>query len=198
MSINNHICLAGKVVSEPMLGYWCYQTNYYTFALSSLRLSGNADVVWVHIKQDLYFPFICSSAYIGVEGELRTCNREIGGKRRLVIYVHAQHVYPLSLSNDNQVFLKGSLCKQAQRRFTPLGKEIADAQIAVRRASNKCDFIPLIVWGMNASAISNVQKGGTITVMGRLQSRAYTKQLDCGTVEQRTAYEVSVGQMQIL
>lgn len=46
--------------------------------------------------------------------------------------------------------------------------------------------------GRNAKYAGEYITGDKIQINGRLQSREYEKQLEDGTVEQRTAYEVSV------
>ena len=70
--------------------------------------------------------------------------------------------------------------------------------LAVNRAYGKSDYIPCITWGRSARFAAKLSVGDKITLTGRLQSRAYQKQLPDGTVIEKTAYEVSVGHLELL
>lgn len=97
---------------------------------------------------------------------------------------------------NNNVKLSGYICKPPVYRVTPKGREIADVLIAVNRMYGKADYIPCITWGRNARYAGNLDVGTRIDVEGRLQSREYTKKLDDGTEEIRTAYEISVSRIE--
>ena len=98
----------------------------------------------------------------------------------------------------NEVVLVGYICKAPIYRQTPFGREIADVLLAVNRAYNKSDYIPTIAWGRNARFCQNLEVGTKVKVVGRVQSRMYEKKHDDGTVENRVAYEVSVGSLEIV
>ena len=70
--------------------------------------------------------------------------------------------------------------------------------LAVNRAYGKSDYIPCITWGRSARFAAKLSVGDKITLTGRLQSRAYQKQLTDGTVIEKTAYEVSVGHLELI
>ena len=70
--------------------------------------------------------------------------------------------------------------------------------LAVNRAYGKSDYIPCITWGRSARFAAKLSVGDKITLTGRLQSRAYQKQMPDGTVVEKTAYEVSVGHLELL
>ena len=72
----------------------------------------------------------------------------------------------------------------------PLGREICDVMLAVPRSYRRSDYLPCILWGRTAQAISQCATGDTISLTGRLQSRLYRKATGDG-VEVRTAYEIS-------
>jgi single-stranded DNA-binding protein len=75
--------------------------------------------------------------------------------------------------------------------MTPFGREITDVLLAVNRHFNKTDYIPVITWGRNAKFTKSMSVGDKVTIEGRLQSRIYTKTHGDGTIEEKTAYEVS-------
>ena len=98
----------------------------------------------------------------------------------------------------NEVVLVGFICKKPIYRQTPFGREISDILLAVNRAYNKSDYIPCIAWGRNARFCQNLEVGTQVKVVGRIQSRMYEKKHEDGTVENRVAYEVSVGSLEII
>ena len=93
---------------------------------------------------------------------------------------------------------EGYICKEVRYRKTPLGREISDLLLAVNRPYDKLDYIPCVIWGRNASYISNFAVGTKIKVVGRIQSREYVKQLKNGDSETRVAYEVSVSEVKVM
>ena len=98
---------------------------------------------------------------------------------------------------SNEVTLTGYICKKPIYRKTPFGREIADILLAVNRAYNKSDYIPCIAWGRNARFCENMPVGTELKIIGRVQSRAYEKKYEDGTVENRVAYEVSIGSLEV-
>lgn len=99
---------------------------------------------------------------------------------------------------SNEVILTGYICKTPIYRQTPFGREIADILLAVNRAYNKSDYIPCITWGRNARFCSKMEVGTEVKVIGRVQSRAYEKKHEDGTVEQKVAYEVSISNLEVV
>lgn len=63
---------------------------------------------------------------------------------------------------------------------------------------NKSDYIPCIAWGRNAVYSGTLEVGDKIAVCGRIQSRQYKKKSEDGQVCVKTAYEVSILQMEPL
>ena len=90
------------------------------------------------------------------------------------------------------------MCKKPIYRKTPFGREISDILLAVNRAYNKSDYIPCIAWGRNARFCENMPIGTEVKISGRVQSRIYEKKIDEERVEQRVAYEVSVGSLEVI
>ena len=96
------------------------------------------------------------------------------------------------------MFLDGYVCKEPIYRKTPLGREITDLLVAINRPYNKSDYIPSIVWGRNAKFAKSLKVGDRIQMWGRVQSREYEKKHEDGTVENRVAYEVSIGSLEVV
>lgn len=189
---NNKINLAGTVVSEPTT-YNCCGENFYSFLLSVKRNSGKEDIIPVNISQ-LLQEKITPGEKIAIKGQVRTYNRVIDNKNRLIITVFAQEV--LSYTEDiNSVEITGSFCKAPKYRTTPLGRDICDIHLAVNRERGKSDYIPCIVWGRTAAHIGQLNVGKKVSIQGRLQSREYDKKLTDDVILKGVAYEVSVNRI---
>ena len=109
-----------------------------------------------------------------------------------------EEVVASSSNITNEIVLIGYICKEPIYRQTPFGREISDILLAVNRAYNKSDYIPCIAWGRNARFCSKMSVGTEVKVTGRIQSRNYEKKHDDGSVEKKTAYEVSISNLELI
>ena len=123
-------------------------------------------------------------------------------KNRLVLTVFAKDIIDYKEEQEenvsNEVVLNGYVCKKPIYRKTPFGREISDILLAVNRAYNKSDYIPCIAWGRNARFCENMEVGTEVKIVGRVQSRTYEKKFEDGRTEQRVAYEVSIGSLEVI
>lgn len=201
---NNKIELCGVIASTPELNHKNYGENFYGFRLSCSRKSTEKDMLPIIVSDRLVeIKDLQIGKKISVKGQVRTFNKHISDdKRKLLIMVFAKDVREVEEESEsapefnNNVKLSGYICKPPVYRVTPKGREIADVLIAVNRMYGKADYIPCITWGRNARYAGNIDVGTRIDVEGRLQSREYTKKLDDGTEEIRTAYEISVSRIE--
>ncbi len=208
-SENNHIVLVGKVTSEKKFSHEIYGEKFYIFDLSVPRLSGNSDIIPITISERLMVDGdLPVGTKITVEGQFRSYNSYGEGKNKLVLTVFAKNVELLEDQESevearkdfvsNEVTLIGYICKKPIYRQTPFGREIADILLAVNRAYSKSDYIPCIAWGRTARFCENMEVGTEVKVIGRVQSRQYEKKYEDGTVENKVAYEVSVGSLEVI
>ena len=204
---NNHLVLVGKITSEKKFSHEVYGETFYTFSLEVPRLSDITDVIPVTVSERLIIDMpIEIGKEIIVEGQFRSYNTYEDNRSRLVLTVFAKEIIERvvtgeaddKISVSNEVTLTGFLCKPAVYRKTPFGREIADILLAVNRAYNKSDYIPCIAWGRNARFCNNLPVGSGVKIVGRIQSRNYIKTLEDGTQLHKTAYEVSIGSMQLV
>jgi single-stranded DNA-binding protein len=201
---NNKIELCGVIASTPELNHKTYGENFYGFRLSCSRKSTEKDMLPIIVSDRLVeIKDLQVDKRISVKGQVRTFNKHISDdKRKLLIMVFARDVREVEEESEsapefnNNVKLSGYICKPPVYRVTPKGREIADVLIAVNRTYGKSDYIPCITWGRNARYTGNLDVGTRVDVEGRLQSREYTKKLDDGTEEIRTAYEISVSRIE--
>ncbi len=201
---NNKIELCGVIASVPELNHKTYGENFYGFRLSCSRKSTEKDMLPIIVSDRLVeIKDLQVGKKISVKGQVRTFNKHISDdKRKLLIMVFARDVREVEEESEsapefnNNVKLSGYICKPPVYRVTPKGREIADVLIAVNRTYGKSDYIPCITWGRNARYTGNLDVSTRVDVEGRLQSREYTKKLDDGTEEIRTAYEISVSRIE--
>ena len=206
---NNHIVLVGKVTSEKKFSHEIYGEKFYVFNLNVPRLSGSDDIIPITISERLMPNGDLSlNSKIIIEGQFRSYNNYTDGKNKLVLTVFAKDLKFLEDQESeiearkdfvsNEVTLIGYICKKPIYRQTPFGREIADILLAVNRAYSKSDYIPCIAWGRTARFCENMEVGTEIKLIGRVQSRKYEKKYEDGTVEEKTAYEVSVSSLEVV
>ena len=202
---NNYLVLIGNIVSDKTFSHEIYGESFYLFNLEVPRLSGNEDIIPITISERLIANFDLSiGRKIVVEGQFRSYNSYQNERNRLVLTVFAKDIIEYKEEQEekekisNEVILNGYICKKPIYRQTPFGREIADILLAVNRAYNKSDYIPCIAWGRNARFCENMEVGTEVKIVGRVQSRTYEKKFDDGRVEQRVAYEVSIGSLEVI
>ena len=212
---NNYLTLVGKVTGEKKFSHEIYGERFYIFNLEIPRLSGVADIIPITISERLITEDTLNEGQkLLVKGQFRSYNSYESEKNRLILTVFAKDVQelpeveaqegenseeaPKKDEMTNEVVLIGFVCKKPIYRQTPFGREIADLLLAVNRAYNKSDYIPTIAWGRNARFCQNIEVGAQVKIIGRVQSRQYEKKHEDGTVETKTAYEVSVCSLELL
>lgn len=209
---NNYLTLVGKVTGEKKFSHEIYGERFFIFNLSIPRLSGTSDIIPITISERLIGEdTLQEGKKLLVKGQFRSYNSYEGERNRLILTVFAKDVREVEEIKEeseneivkkdvvtNEVVLIGYICKKPIYRQTPFGREIADILLAVNRAYNKSDYIPCIAWGRNARFCQNLEVGSQIKLVGRVQSRTYEKKHEDGSVEERVAYEVSVGSLEVI
>ncbi len=207
---NNYLTLVGKVTGEKNFSHEIYGERFYVFSLSIPRLSGNFDVIPVTVSERLITDeMLTEGNTLLIKGQFRSYNSYEEQKNRLILTVFAKDIVEVNEEDEenelskkdivtNEVVLTGYICKKPIYRQTPFGREIADLLLAVNRAYNKSDYIPCIAWGRNARFCQNIEVGVQVRIVGRVQSRTYEKKFEDGTVENRVAYEVSIGSLELI
>ena len=200
---NNQVSMVGVVASEFVKSHEVYGEGFYMVDILVKRLSGSEDRIPLMVSErlvDVTQSYL--GEYIQVQGQFRSYNRHEEKKNRLVLSVFVRELTFVEEEDDsvetNLIELNGYICKPPVHRMTPLGREIADVLLAVNRSYNKSDYIPCIAWGRNAKFCENVPVGSELRIVGRVQSRGYEKKHEDGTIEKRTAYEVSVSSLEVI
>ena len=187
----NSITLRGELEALPEFSHENHGRNFYRFTLLVPRLSGAVDRLPI-IAEDRLLEQIdpTGGEMLTVTGQVRSHNVRTDTGRPLLIFVFAMNICAEDGEPVNEVILEGPLCREPTYRRTPLGREICDAMLAVKRTFHRADYLPCILWGRTAQEISTCRARDIIRICGRLQSRNYTKVTDDGPQE-RIAYEIS-------
>lgn len=187
----NQITLRGSLSSLPEFSHENHGKRFFRFFLVVPRLSGAVDTLPVIAEEAVWDTLDLSAGeMLTITGQIRSHNVRLDGRRHLLIFVFASTLVCEDGEPINDVILEGSICREPTYRRTPLGREICDVMLAVPRAFQRADYLPCILWGRTAQDASQCHTRDKIRILGRLQSRTYTKVTENGP-EERVAYEIS-------
>ncbi len=200
---SNQVTIAGKMIAMPIFSHKVREESFYTLDVEVKRSSGVRDVLPVIIPDKLMDIFQrCTDGFIRVKGQYRSCNKQDGCKRRLLLYVFAKEIEIIEkepdVAEDNCIVLEGYIGKPPVHRETPLGRWITDIMLGVNRPFGMTDYIPCICWGANAALAEGFETGSHVKITGRIQSREYIKKLTETEFEKRIAYEVSIKNLDVI
>lgn len=198
---NNYLEVTGVALDAPTFTHTVHTSggdvHYYRFMLSSKRSSGVCDTMEVSIKEEL-MKDIDFKEPIRLIAEIRTVNIDTS----LKVYVFATEASnwsgDRSTGDINHFESTAFMCREPKHRVTPKGRKITDLTLAcIRVYKNRSDYFPVIVWGTKAEEANKLKVSQKLYITGRMQSRCYNKVID-GVITERTAYEVSISDFEIL
>lgn len=198
---NNSVTVSGIITKDFQYSHEVYGESFYVSTVESKRTSKVSDFVPITVSERLVD---ISAAWGGqkvkITGTFRSYNKHTKTGNHLILSVFVDEISCVEKDepDENEIHLDGYICKEAQYRETPLGREIADVLLAVNRPYGKSDYIPCICWGRTARFASGLSVGTRLSLDGRIQSREYLKRLDEETVETRVAYEVSAQEFHVV
>lgn len=188
--MNNEVTVVGRIETGFMLDVENHNERFFQFLLTIERTSGTTDTIPVVVSERLINVNRNSiGQYVQIKGEFRSRNAYDAklGRTILLLYIFPHEIELIDGAEDvNDIFLEGYICRKPTHRKTPLGREISDVLLAVKRNYGKADYIPCVLWGRNAHFSSTLDVGELIRISGRIQSREYVK-----NEKVMTAYEVS-------
>lgn len=99
---------------------------------------------------------------------------------------------------QNGINLVGEVQSPPVYRKTQLGREITEIMLKVPSIFTEgfYSLVPVITWGKNAREAAGYQVGDTVELVGRLQSREYTKNRGKENEETRTVHEISAAKIE--
>ncbi|HCQ5837952.1 TPA: single-stranded DNA-binding protein [Clostridioides difficile] len=198
---NNIVNLRGELDNKLEFSHEIFGEKFYNMKIKINRLSDSFDILPMTVSERLLQDIdLDKQNLVNVVGQLRSYNKTLNNKNRLVLTVFVREIKSIDEENKdpNSIFLDGYVCKEPVYRKTPLGREITDLLVAINRPYNKSDYIPSIVWGRNAKFAKNLKVGDRIQLWGRVQSREYEKKIDENNVVKKMAYEVSISKIKKL
>lgn len=198
---NNEVKVSGIVKGNFEFSHEVCGEKFYRWHIQANRASGFVDEVPILISERIInVNDSWNGRRVRVSGQFRSYNQHIDDKAKVVLNVFVEEIEEIEemAADENEIELIGFVCKTPTYRKTPLGREISDLLIAVNRPYGRSDYIPCVAWGRNARYTHSFELGKKIHISGRVQSREYTKKLSENESEIRTAYEVSIGMLEVI
>lgn len=195
---NNAVKISGEIVSDFTYDHEMYGEGFYKVFVQVTRISGNLDTIPVMVSDRIIdVNKNLTGEMVAIEGEFRSYNKHLLGANKLLLFVLCKKIEIVKYCmNEDEIFLRGFICKNPIYKKTPFKREISDLLIAVNRYYGKSDYIPCICWGRNARYAAGFEIGDEIVIRGRIQSRTYEKKISDTEFETRTAYEVSANMIE--
>ena len=199
----NRVLLRGWIEAPVKFDHQNTGSPIYTTMIRVERKSGVSDIIPVFIKENKLVsldrkPLI--GDFVEVHGYFHSKNTYLSDNKRILEnYVYADKISYAStiLPPISEVYLTGEICRCNEARVTTGGRRLADFLLRVRRKTHRFSTIPCVVWGeYRSTKIAEAGEGTKLELMGRIQSREYTK-IENGVGISRTIYEVSVTDFEI-
>lgn len=208
----NVVGLAGTAVAAPELYQNVYgRSGVYALWMDIARDSGVKDRVLVLFQEDkidadtfgalpwnepgYMAALIKEGSRVEVTGTLQTCKSAETLRTQVFVWAYrvaAEKEETAGLEYNN-VYITGEVAKTPRYRETPKGRRITDISLRIPSEFTPgfYSFIPCIAWGKTAERAQWMEKGATVYLEGRLQSREYLKCHPDGAEETITTWEVS-------
>lgn len=196
--INNNVRVTGRIDGFAY-DHTAYGEKFYASHVHIRRLSETVDDIPVIASEYLVKKDDFDGKYVEIDGEFRSMNMDVEGKSKLILQIFAKNIRTTQekADDENKIVLNGFVVKKPVYRITPTRREITNMLIAVNRPRWRSDYIPCVCWGRSAKWAEDLTVGTAISIEGRIQSRTYVKKLSDEEREVRTAYEVSIGKMEV-
>ena len=124
---------------------------------------------------------------ITIHGAFRSYNhRDENDISHTYMYAYVKDLYQVddNATHANEVRLIGYLAKEPNLRVTSMSKTyISDIIVAIHRDNGKSDYAICIAWGKTANLSAKLHAGDHVRIVGRFQSRGYTKKLSADKKE---------------
>lgn len=192
--MNNNIAkISGKIIGDYEVYHSTLGEEFLIANIEVIRKSGEADMLPVVISEKLLDDEVRKSKFVYFEGQIRTFNKDNGS---VETYLFAKDIRIAEEGTYiNEVKLRGFLCKKGRYRTTYTERKVIDFILAVNRMFNKSDYLPVIAWGKDAKYVSGKDISEEFEIIGRFQSRKYSKKDNDGKRIEKLAYEISSSQV---
>jgi len=198
---NNFVSsLTGTVVEEPKEIY--IPDKCQSLTIATARKSGYNDLVEIIIpcESRMTTTQVKIGDYVRVIGFIYTYENTRNEYPRVKLGLYATDMVKVSYNtNKNVIICQGTIVRTPVLRKTPAGLSVCDILLAVNNDINGvcASYVPVIAWNTRAELLSSCPVKTQLCVVGRLQSREYTKQID-GETKTFITKELSVNSFRIL
>lgn len=193
----NEVKLVGRLVRNKWGKLYNKSTGYVTALLEVERQSGVIDTIPVKIGRGIARHEEVDELEgkeIYIQGKMVSFNREFDEKKKLIVMVGVDVItedIPEDLTTNNYVRIEGTISNEPTFRKTPLKRYITELILSSNLSKSYSVNVPCIFWSKLAVKIAELKQGDAITVIGRFQSRDYSKKLPNGETITKTTYELS-------
>ena len=188
----NEVYLVGTITKLDDVYY--ISEWYIKVFISIERTSGNRDEIPVVIPQRLF-----KDDKIGIGQKVRICGKIRHSSEYYVLAKTATFVEKV-VGDINKVELMGFVSELSNVRQTSFTKRtIMNFSIMCYDERMNYCRIHCIAWGSNAWYMQNhISRNNCLFIKGRLQSRKYEKNCENGEKEEKTVYQVSVNDIELI
>lgn len=117
---------------------------------------------------------IYNNDFVAIVGKINSKNITTKTCRHTVVFGYAETIVKVNPNiNENTFSATGKLCNIRPLCRVKNNRLILECILSVLRKDNKCDFIPLVLWGDTAVTVNNFTVDTTVSITGRFQSRKY-------------------------
>ena len=137
---NNQATVIGQIAGTPAYSHTILGEDCYTMDLTCPRFSGYQDTIPVTVSGRLLdMPVDPAGRRVCVRGPFCSHNRQDADKVRVILSLHAREMGLLDGAGtdprtNNQAVLDGYICRTPSYRKTPLGRQVTDLMLAVKRS----------------------------------------------------------------
>ena len=205
MADNNLIGIVSVLTEDPKITLDAkdWKKKIFETMITADRRSGRVDTLILEIPaaaagSEEEMKKLTAGTEVLVIGEINTkdINTQDPTEQRVKVFIKALTVTKNDppANRQNNVIIKGNLCKDPRSRKTPRGTAVTEIMVATN-FKNESHYIPCVCRQNVAEAAAGLQKGDYVEIEGRFQSREYKKQMPDGVAFLMTAYEVSVASL---
>ena len=198
INTSNTAIISGLLSSDLIKSHSHRGETFYRGIVEVKRLSETVDIIYVIFSERTpSFDKLKKGEFINLYGQFRSRNIHQNEKNILDLYFFANEITILDAElYENEIDLVGYICHKPIYKCAKNNRKVCDLFIAVNRTNNRSDYLPAVAWGRDAYFASQLELGTKIHVIGRIQSREYTKKETNSkgeTVElHRIAREISI------
>lgn len=206
--MNNKAYIVGTVGSEIRLSHCTGGEKFSEFTVEVARDSGYLDKLKCIASEKVYLGMdLKIGTRIEIYGQYRSFSkRREDGTRDTQLFIFIDEIKEASEEDSkdiNSIELNGEIIRCYSCRHTKTGRNVTDFVIKVPREYSRDDYLNCIAWGRDAKLLGKlkdeISKDSPVKarVLGRLQSRVFTKFYEDGSKEDREIYELSVNDLAI-